>query len=177
MRALLPKSQWTKLRKAVLERQGLQCAVCGERAAESRKLQAHEKWDCDDSSSPSIAHLVTISLVCWYCHAVEHWGVTKTLVAKGQLTEQALTDTIAHFCRVNGATLDDFAKHEEQETRRWQERSSREWRIDYGPFLGWVAASFEHDPLNEIEWSSELGDFGGRDSPASLAEIVKALPE
>ena len=176
MRAVLPKSQWTKLRKAILERHGLRCTVCGKEEQESRKLHAHEEWLYNDEDDPPTARLVTISLLCWHCHAVEHWGVTKKLVAQGHLTERALTDTIDHFCRINGATFDDFASHEEQETRRWEDRSTRNWRIDYGPFLEWVAGAFPRDPLNECDWPAELGDFNGRDIPPSIDEYYETLP-
>lgn len=174
MRAVLPKSQWSKLRKAVLERHGLRCMTCG-KGEESRKLQAHEEWLYDESTEPATARLVTILLLCWHCHAVEHWGVTKNLVAQGHLTDRALTDTIEHFCRLNRVGVDDFIAHENQATELWQERSRREWRVDYGPFLEWMAGAYSRDPLNDINWPAELGDFSGRDIPPSIDEFYESL--
>lgn len=175
MRAVLPKSQWTKLRKAILERQGLRCSVCGKEEQESRKLHAHEEWSYEDDCRPAIARLVSISLLCWHCHAVEHWGVTKNLVAQGHLTERALTDTIEHFCRLNGADFDQFVAHEKEETERWQERSTREWRIEYGPYFEWVAGAYPGDPLNDCDWPKDLGGFSGRDIPPSIDEFYETL--
>lgn len=171
MRKLLPQSQWRKFRKALIERQGQQCATCGELAA---RLNAHEAWQYDERAAP-MATLVNVSLVCWHCHHVEHWGVTKSLVAQGALTSAALQDTIDHFCRLNGVSREDFSLHEIEATKVWERRSQLSWRIDYGPFTGWVVKTFSRDPLNDIDWPKGVQGLWERKSTPSMIDIVNLL--
>lgn len=175
MRKLMPRSQWRKLREALLDRHGLRCAICGAEAEESRTLNAHEEWVYDEASDPATARLTGVTLICWHCHHVGHWGVTKTLVAQGNLTQRAIDDTIAHFCRLNKATKKAFEAHEKQATKEWERRSQRKWRIDYGPFLPWVAATYEGDPLNSEPWSPELNQRWADAPIPSMIEIVCRL--
>ena len=174
MRPLL-KSQWPKLRKCLLERNGLDCAGCGVTVPVSSKLHAHEEWKYLTDAQHPTALLITVTLVCWHCHHVEHWGVTKSLVAQGQLTKMALDDTIAHFCRLNNATCDDFLLHEVEATKEWEQLSKLDWQIDYGPFLGWVAATFNRDPLNDRDWSEEIERRWGNQVPPTMEELAQSL--
>ncbi len=175
MRALMSQHHWTKFRKALLENDGLTCRTCGKQEAESRKLSAHEEWHYDEETEPATARITDVALVCWHCHHVEHWGVTKSLVAQGQLKQSAIDDTIAHFCRLNDVGRIDFDAHEEHASQDWARRSARNWRVDYGPFLGWVVATFEQDPFNAEEWSQPVKLKWAECPPPSASDLVAVL--
>ncbi len=174
MRRLMPQTRWAKFRKALIERQGQFCATCGKHD-ESRKLSAHEKWQYVENGHMAIARLANVSLVCWHCHHVEHWGVTKTLVAQGHLTQRAIDDTIAHFCRLNNATEAAFMAHEKEATNDWSRRSGLQWRVDYGPFFSWVFATYARDPFNQRDWSAAITRKWGDREPPTMEEIVDDL--
>ena len=103
MRALVTRTEWKKLRVALLESQGIICATCGKEETLPRRVYAHEEWEYDESAEPAIAKITGVSLVCWHCHAIEHWGCTTSIVARGQLGQRAVDDSIEHFCRINRA--------------------------------------------------------------------------
>jgi hypothetical protein len=75
-----------------------------------------------------------VKLVCWLCHAVEHFGRTENMVAKGELTERAREDTINHFCRVNGVSRDEFRSHLTNAKAEWMKMSQLTWRTDFGTY-------------------------------------------
>ena len=175
MRALMSQHNWAKFRKALLECDGLTCRTCGKKEVESRKLSAHEEWQYDEETEPATARITDVALVCWHCHHVEHWGVTKSLVAQGQLMQSAIDDTIAHFCRLNDVERIDFDAHEEQATQDWTRRSARNWRVDYGPFLRWVFATFERDPFNDEEWPQSLKEKWAESPTPSTGDLIATL--
>lgn len=171
----MTKTEWRKLRLALLERQGVVCSTCGKKESLARRLYAHEEWEYDESTKPAIAHIRGVSLVCWHCHACEHWGCTKSLVRSGALMAKAIDDTIAHFCRLNGATEADFKAHEADASKAWIRRCKRKWRIDYGVFTEWTAKTFQRDPLNDEPWPVAISSISQDGFRPTMAEIT-ALP-
>jgi hypothetical protein len=109
LRRALPRSRWGKLRRAHIAEHGLRCQTCGKVETENNRIFCHEAWEYDTTRAPAIAHLAGLALCCWHCHAVEHFGSTGNMVSSGELTPQAIEDTIAHFCRVNDVGRGAFA--------------------------------------------------------------------
>ena len=93
----------------------------------------------------------------------------------GALTTRAIEDTIAHFCRLNGASNKDFRAHELAAEKVWARRNSLEWRIEYGPFLDWVVAAYANDPLNATNWPADLQARAGRANPPDVEWTVHKL--
>ena len=104
MRALMRRTEWRKLREALLDRQGVVCATCGKIETAPSRVYAHEEWEYDETTEPATTRIAGVSLVCWHCHACEHWGFTSLMTAQSVLP-RAVDDTIAHFCRLNGASV------------------------------------------------------------------------
>lgn len=130
----MTKRQWQKLRARLIGERGMLCKTCGKEVAASRDIRAHERWEYDTSVAPAVARLTGIELVCWLCHAVEHFGVTERLVENGEMRAEALDETIDHFCAVNGVERSAFESHRRDAFARWRELSELEWQIDWGTF-------------------------------------------
>lgn len=134
LRRAIPKSQWAKIRKKVIDERGLVCETCGKVAAESGKIFAHEVWEYVTSSDQAVAHLTGVVLSCWHCHAVEHFGGTGRMVGSGELSAEAIDDTIDHFCCVNNVDVSEFEKHLSEAKAEWVQLSELEWVVDWGEF-------------------------------------------
>jgi hypothetical protein len=65
------------------------------------RADPHEEWKYTTNGQSGVALLVGLKLVCWHCHAVEHFGGTGAKASSGEVPERAIEDTINHFCRVN----------------------------------------------------------------------------
>ncbi len=114
LRKVLTRTEWRKVREGLIAERGLKCETCGGVQYETKDIAAHEEWEYDTSGSPAVAKLTGIRLVCWPCHAVEHFGATKSMVASGDLSDFAIEDTIAHFCRLNGVGKAEFDAHHQK---------------------------------------------------------------
>jgi len=173
LRAIMGRStDWKRLRQALLERNGLVCSLCGKEVEESRQLQAHEEWVYLERVDPAVAWLWRVSLVCWHCHAVEHPGMLNALLKTGAVGERALTDTIDHYCQVNGETKRQWNAQLKRASKEFDRRSARNWYVDYGPFAEWVFLTFEEDPLNGGRWSEHFEKRWGGDRPLPTMEDI-----
>ncbi|MDE6586328.1 MAG: hypothetical protein K2K80_06595, partial [Clostridia bacterium] len=65
LRSILSKAQWDTVRQEARARAGGKCAICG---AQSKRLEAHEKWEYDEKNK--IQRLKTVIAVCKSCHEV-----------------------------------------------------------------------------------------------------------
>lgn len=176
MRGLMTRMEWRSVRQALLDVQGVTCAICGKVETAPRRVYAHEEWAYDETTEPATASITGVSLVCWHCHACEHWGCTNALVRERNLT-RALQDTIAHFCRLNDATEKDFEAHQADAAKVWRRRCGRKWRIDYGIFAEWTAKTFKGDPLNGGDWPSSMPEEWMDEDRPTMAEIVSLARE
>lgn len=134
LRTHLGDHRWRKLRHSLLDDWTRQCETCRKVVENSSKLSAHEEWEFDTESQPPTATVANIRFVCWHCHACEHFPHTLLLVRSGALSEQAVEDTIEHFCRVNKATKQQFAKHLQAAVKEWARLSEFNFRVDFGKF-------------------------------------------
>lgn len=173
LRAIMGKTaDWKRLRQALLERNGHVCTLCGKEVEESSKLQAHEGWVYLERADPAVAWLWRVSLVCWHCHAVEHPGMLNALLKSGAVSERALTDTIEHYCRVNGETKRQWSAQLKRAQKEFDRRSALNWYLDYGPFAEWAFLTFEKDPLNGGEWPEHFEKRWSGDRPRPTMEVI-----
>jgi hypothetical protein len=140
LRHMIPKSRWQKIRQSLLQERGLQCQTCGKAETEGKRIFAHEEWEYETTRSPAIAHLKGLALSCWHCHAVEHFGATGNMVGSGELSPQAIVDTIEHFCRVNRVGRDAFDAHGAEARAEWNRLSKLEWTVDWGAFTALISS-------------------------------------
>lgn len=144
LRHKIPKSRWGKIRLGLIQERGLRCQTCGKTETESKHIFAHEEWQYETTCSPAVAHLKGLTLSCWHCHAVEHFGATGNMVLSGELTPRAIEDTIEHFCRVNQVDRDAFRRHGAEARAEWTRLNKLEWVIDWGPFQEEISKYEEH---------------------------------
>jgi hypothetical protein len=162
LRRLLPKSRWQKIRIGLIKESGLRCQTCSSTETESKRIFAHEEWEYETACSPAVAHLRGLVLSCWHCHAVEHFGATGNMVLSGEVTAQAIEDTIEHFCRVNQVGREAFDVHRAEARAKWTRLSKLEWTVDWGSFGALVAETDrkrrERQERLEEEWAEENED-------------------
>lgn len=157
LRAILPQNTvWRELRAVLLAASEMTCATCGKKVTEGKALKAHEEWVYFERVDPAVAWLRRVSLLCFHCHAVEHPGALHAMIVEGSVTDRARTDTIAHFCAVNGVPRRRWHMRLATATNAFRRRSEREWYVDYGPFTDWMLTRYALDPLNEAVWSDDL---------------------
>ena len=168
LRAVLTKTEWRKLREGLIAERGLRCETCGRLEQEGKDIAAHEEWDYDTSNTPAVARLTGIKLSCWHCHAVEHFGATKSMAASGELGAYAVEDTIEHFCRLNGVGRVEFEAHHEDAFAEWSTLNGLQWTMDWGAFASRVA---ERNP------TASQGTFSLTSAPTTAIDQPPAIAE
>ena len=128
----LGRTRWDKLRKQILEANGPACAICGI----VKEPQGHEVWEYDEQVKPCVARLVKIEIICKPCHMIMHWSRTNQFSPP-----ETLAFLREHFCAVNKCQQSDFDAHVKQSNAIYQTRSRKEWKIDWGEFVGAMAAA------------------------------------
>lgn len=123
LRSELTKAQWDKIRKAVYERAGHRCEICGGKGSK-HPVEAHERWVYDDTTH--VQKLVGVEALCPMCHKVRHLGRT-IAVGQGDMA-------MGHLDRVNGWTPKQTEDHVVEAMKVWAERSKHTWTLD----LTWV---------------------------------------
>lgn len=125
-------SEWRKIKNEIFEREGHRCWICGK---EDRRLEAHEFWEYDDKNH--IQKLIAIHHLCDMCHRIKHigfWCYTQNgreTLKKSRLTKE---DLVAHFCKVNNCSEEEFEDHEWKTFRIWKERSKYNWKQNFGQY-------------------------------------------
>jgi hypothetical protein len=127
---LLPPGVWNKLRDGIIAENGRQCQICGETWG---KMNLHERWSYDDQKC--LQKLEGFILLCTMCHHVKHIGLAGILADQGKLD---YNDVIAHFCKVNACSVDDFTKHVEAAFATWKKRSQHQWNQDFGEYNTYI---------------------------------------
>src|SRR5687767_9775477 len=116
---LLSRSDWRRLRQAVLQEAEGHCQVCGDE--QEKGMVAHEVWAYNDDDA--VATLVDVRLHCRPCDSVVHIGFTGRV-----LGPEALERAKAHMMRINSITRSEVEDLVVIARSQWHERSSREWR-------------------------------------------------
>lgn len=125
-------SEWRRIKEKIFEKEGRRCWICGK---EDTRLEAHEFWKYDDKNH--IQKLIAIHHLCAMCHRIKHIGFwCHTQNGRERLEKSGLTkeDLVAHFCRVNNCSVEEFMAHERQAFRIWKERSKFKWKQDFGQY-------------------------------------------
>jgi len=84
-----------------------------------------------------VQRLVAVHHLCGLCHKIKHIGYwCHTEEGRRRLARAGLSreDLVAHFCRVNNCSREDFLRHEEEAFGVWAERSKHEWKQDFGEY-------------------------------------------
>lgn len=90
LRALLPKSEWDRIRKTVYNTCGKRCTICGS-AGSQWPVEADEVWHYDDATNTQT--LTAVTGLCPACHEVRHWGKA--------ITDGHRARALAHLARTN----------------------------------------------------------------------------
>jgi len=123
LRSELTKAAWDTLRRAVYQRAGHRCEICGGKGPK-HPVEAHERWTYDDETH--VQTLVGVAALCPDCHSVRHMGRTMA-VGKGDRA-------MAHMDKVNGWTPKQTEDHVVAAMKKWQDRSKHEWTLN----LDWL---------------------------------------
>jgi hypothetical protein len=180
LRNKLGQTQWRKLRKSILEQRGTACEVCGSRAEGRRYL--HEGWSYDTTQtngSAAIAKLTGLKILCWLCHAVEHFGRTTQIAASGHAE---LKDVIAHAMSVNGINVEQFERHARRASIAWERLGwlpRWTWRIDFGAYsqMLWEHTADADPNLRQQMTPAEIERLLNGESPIRLWRKKKGLTQ
>lgn len=121
LRTMLPRNEWTNIRRKIYSKYEYKCSICGE----SGKLHCHEVWEYDDEKH--IQRLTNLISVCENCHSVKHFGYSLRCAADGLIDIDKL---IAHFMNVNEVDRQFFESYLSQQFSKWKERSNHSWSVD-----------------------------------------------
>ena len=127
---LLPKRVWNNIRNDIIKGHGRQCQICGETEG---IMNLHERWKYDDTKH--IQRLEGFILLCRMCHHVKHLGLAGILANQGKLDYNKV---IEHFCKVNRCTREKFEEHKARAFDIWQNRSSHQWKQDFGKYREFI---------------------------------------
>jgi hypothetical protein len=119
LRSELSKDEWDRLRRAVYERAGNQCEICGGRGT-PHPVECHEVWEYDDKRY--VQRLAGLIALCPACHEAKHMGYASSIGRAGHAR--------AHLARVNGWSMDDVELYLEMQFEQWSRRSQHEWSLD-----------------------------------------------
>ena len=124
LRVKLPPKRWMQLSNQIRHDHYYTCELCGY-TGNPNQLHAHEQWEWDDEKLTQT--LKKIVCVCDTCHSTQHWGLTHT---KGYNMDVFC----AHAAKVNGCTQKEFMEHVEESFKKWNERSTKRWTVQFGEF-------------------------------------------
>lgn len=127
LRKQISQREWDKIRKKVYADYGYKCGICGA----SGKLNCHEIWEYNDEKH--IQKLVGFIALCDMCHFVKHIGLADVLASRGELDYEKVVE---HFLKVNNCDRKLFEQHRKEAFAKWEERSTHEWQLDLGDYLG-----------------------------------------
>ena len=118
LRSILSPAQWDVVRKEAYARADGRCMICG---AQTRRLEAHERWEYDEEQE--VQRLADVVAVCKACHEVIHIGRTSLMGNE----ERAC----AHFMKVNGCTYAEYRKALGEANEAHRRRNLiPEWKLD-----------------------------------------------
>ncbi len=134
LRRHLPRSAWNRLRQAVLEDCEYRCEVCGADISGKRQAVADEVWNYHTDRSPAVAELYDIQGVCMWCDRIKHLGLTSALIGQGHMAADYMDELRAHFCKVNGASEEEFEYQRGMEFAVQAQLSQHDWTVDWGEY-------------------------------------------
>jgi hypothetical protein len=123
-------NDWIRIKEEIYEKEGFCCWLCG-KPGEDLILQ--EFWEYDDTKH--IMTLVSVHHLCDYCHKLKHLNLWLfTDYGQEQLRKLAIEkeDLIEHYCSVNDCSKEQFDKNWKNALCLWKERSTFQWKLDFG---------------------------------------------
>ncbi|SRR5579875_1956833 len=126
MRKVMSQAAWDALRKQVYAHHHHRCGICGQT---NTRLECHEIWTYDDEKY--MQKLIGFIALCSLCHHVKHIGLAGMFAQEGRLDYDRL---IAHYCKVNECSPDDFYRDRETAFAQWRVRSQHPWQTDLSRF-------------------------------------------
>ncbi|SRR5579875_342499 len=91
---------WKRNRKKAYQAAGYRCEICGG-VGKQHRLEAHERYEYDETSKPPCQRLVGLIALCPACHAVKHLYRTRA-VSIEQNDPSIYQDALRHLAQVNG---------------------------------------------------------------------------
>jgi hypothetical protein len=135
LRLWLGQGRWRKFRQALIDEGGQQCAIC----KSPDRPHGHEIWEYRDKKRVGTARLKAVEIICQNCHDIHHWGRTKKLIDRGEVSLKRHNELKRHFRMVNHCTQREFEAHADSAFLIWGERSFKEWKVDWGDFRNEIA--------------------------------------
>ncbi len=127
LRAMMTAHAWGKVRRAVYEKAGGVCEICGGAGARGR-LECPETWIYDEGAR--LQTLTGLVALCPPCHRVKHLGFSDKM---GKLEE-----CIEHMARVNGMTKRQAQAYVEHCYAIQRRRARMKWTTN----LDWFEAAY-----------------------------------
>ena len=121
LRKVLPKAEWDILRKKAYKQSGHHCQICSKT---NIQLQAHEAWTFEYEKAHQ--RLEGILALCKWCHHCQHLGLANILIQKKSPDKKKL---VIHWCKTNGSSEEEFAKHEVLAFHLWRLRNPFPWKL------------------------------------------------
>ena len=121
VRSEVSSSDWSRLRRDILEKAGHRCEICGA----GGRLECHEIWEYDEGKH--VQRLAGLVALCQRCHEVKHIGLSEVRGHRARAME--------HLARVNGWSREDAELYIEVVFETWHRRSGHEWTLD----ISWLA--------------------------------------
>ena len=128
-RSAMGQANWDIVRRATYAEYGNKCGICGA----SGRMEAHEIWEYNDIEN--IQTLTGLIALCWDCHKIKHFGMSRILADRGELNLNLLVD---HFLKVNNVSLHEFHVHYQQAVAMHVHRSAQAWTQNWGPYQEYV---------------------------------------
>jgi predicted HNH restriction endonuclease len=124
IRKMLGKD-WETISKRVRRDHNYTCQICGweEDRKNGKYTHCHEVWDYDDDND--IQRLTGFECLCPNCHAVHHWGHSKSIGRDMAALKE-------HAIAVNGCSEEDWDVHILEQSEIWSIRSysDRDWTTE-----------------------------------------------
>jgi hypothetical protein len=113
---ILSKYDWSRVRKAVINRAKNECEICGI----SGILECHEVFTYDDINC--VQKLTKIRALCKLCHSAKHPNRIKDAEYKAKVSK--------HFQAINKIDTQQNKDYSLMVNRLWKERSQKDWIVD-----------------------------------------------
>lgn len=122
VRSCVSQADWERIRRMIIKRAGERCEICRVREDrdDERWLEAHERWDYDDSTK--VQTLKRIICLCTDCHRTTHYGF-------------AMVNGDSHWVfdflmDITGMDATAANTHINEAFDLWEKRSASYWELD-----------------------------------------------
>lgn len=121
VRTIVAREDWDTIRRATYHDADYRCEICGG-VGSQHPVEAHERWEYDETGPTPVQRLVGMIALCPACHAVKHYG-RSCAIERGD-------EARAHLVEVNGWDEVQMADHLAEARDTWDARSAKAWDLD-----------------------------------------------